>query len=110
MPKGARVFDGKRLKDIRINLGFRQEDFADIGIQQSQISKYENNKQEPTPDTMASIAKKLNITTDYLLGITDNPNEKLSLDTMSDDERDFLRLVDTLGAKRVKELLNKRRS
>lgn len=45
---------------------------AEMDINQSLISKYRNDKQ-PTLDSLVKLAKYFNVSTDYLLGLTDAP-------------------------------------
>lgn len=100
MPKGARVFKGERLRKVRKSLGLTQSDFDDIGIQQSQITKYERNEEEPSPDTIVKLARKLNTTADYLLGLSTNPNNALSDNDLTDDEKEFKRSAENLSKKK----------
>ena len=62
----------KRLKELRINKGFTQEDLAKkINISPSSISLYERGVREPNLNTLIQLAEILETSTDYLLGITD---------------------------------------
>lgn len=107
MPKGATAFDGKRLRKARLALGLTQDDFNDIGIQQSQISKYENQRQEPSPDTARKLAIKVKVSLDYLFSLTDNPNEELSEnDLLESADRELSFFVSRLGEARVKALMD----
>lgn len=59
----------ERLKQLRIRCGFSQPDFASIlNIPLSTYRSYEQGKREPNNDLLIEISKKLNTTTDYLLG------------------------------------------
>lgn len=65
---------GNRLAYIREQRGLTQAELAEIvGLHYQQIWRYENNKTEPDGKIVASIAKALKVSTDYLLGVTDNP-------------------------------------
>jgi transcriptional regulator with XRE-family HTH domain len=69
---------GKRLKEIRIERGLRQEDIgAIVHVGKSTVSQWENNVHVPDIETIAKIASHLNVSIDYLLGRTDisNPTE-----------------------------------
>ena len=62
----------KRLKNARNLRGFTQQNMADAlntGLRNYQ--KYEQGERRPTYESLAVIATKLNVTTDYLLGLTD---------------------------------------
>ena len=66
----------KRIKALREARGLRQGDVAAlIGISQSVASSYENGRDLPS-DVLISYANKFNISTDYLLGLTDEPTSK----------------------------------
>ena len=69
---------GKRLKEIRIERGLRQEDIgAIVHVGKSTVSQWENNVHVPDIETIAKIASHLNVSIDYLLGRTDirNPDQ-----------------------------------
>ncbi|ADK13154.1 MULTISPECIES: helix-turn-helix transcriptional regulator [Clostridium] len=52
-----------RLLEIRLKLGYKkQKDFAEfLGIKRVQYNKYENNKEQPTLETLYKISLKLGI-------------------------------------------------
>lgn len=59
-----------RLKQARKDAGFTQAVFANrIGINQSSYAQYENGGREPSLDRLVKIAKVLNCSTDWLLGL-----------------------------------------
>lgn len=65
----------KRLKELREKHGFLQKFVADkLGIKSNTLSGYENGTRSPDPDMLNSLANLYNVTTDYLLGRTDDPN------------------------------------
>ena len=65
---------GDRLGLIREQRGYTQAELAEmIGVGTQQIYRYENGKTEPDGDIVAKLARALNVTTDYLLGVTDTP-------------------------------------
>jgi transcriptional regulator with XRE-family HTH domain len=65
---------GDRLRDLREKQGKTQDELAEqLGIASLQIYRYENGKTRPDGDTVARIAVALNTSTDYLLGLTDDP-------------------------------------
>lgn len=66
---------GDRLARLREDRGISQVELAlELGIGQQQIWRYENGKTEPDGEMVARIAIYLNVSTDYLLGITDYPH------------------------------------
>lgn len=63
---------GVRIKRLREDLDVLQKDLAaKIGIGNSHLSQIERGEKRPTSETLASIAKALDTTTDYLLLLTD---------------------------------------
>jgi transcriptional regulator with XRE-family HTH domain len=66
---------GDRLAHIREKRGFTQVELAEaLGLGQNQIWRYENNKTEPDAETVARIARYLEVSADYLLGLVDYPD------------------------------------
>ena len=67
---GANV--GERIKYVRSNLLMSQKDLADkLGRQRTEISMFESGARGIDIYTLKEIAKIFNVSTDYLLGITD---------------------------------------
>ncbi|SHF50996.1 helix-turn-helix domain-containing protein [Caloramator proteoclasticus] len=65
---------GDRIKKLRTEKQITQPELAKIlGVSRSTIAMYENNEREPNIKTINKIADFFNVTTDYLLGRTDNP-------------------------------------
>ncbi len=63
----------EKLEDLIAKKGKKASVIADeIKISESMISKYRNDKQ-PTLDSLVKLAKYFNVSTDYLLGLTDAP-------------------------------------
>ena len=69
-----------RIKELRNAKGINQQELAKIlNVQRPAISKYENGEISLTDDTMRTLADYFGVTTDYLLGCTDDvtpPGEK----------------------------------
>ena len=64
-----------RLKELRINKQISQIKLQmETGIEQALISKYENNVRIPTTETLIVLADYFNVSIDYLLYRTDDPN------------------------------------
>ncbi|WPZ20036.1 helix-turn-helix transcriptional regulator [Geobacillus subterraneus] len=63
-----------RLKMLRLQKKLTHQDMADfLGITRQGYSKYENGQSQPDIDTINKLAEFFNVTTDYLLGRTDDP-------------------------------------
>lgn len=74
---------GLRLKALRENRNWSQEYVASkLGLNKSTISGYERNVTTPSLDVLKNLALCLNVTADYLLGITDR--EEIFLDDLSE--------------------------
>ena len=66
---------GERLLELRKDADLTQDDLAEIlKINKHSISSYERDKSEPPDAIKIAIARYFNVSMDYLLGITDDPN------------------------------------
>ena len=66
----------KRLKELREAKGYLQKYVADkIGVKSNTLSGYENGTRSPDPEMIVKLAELYNVTTDYLLGKSDDPNK-----------------------------------
>ena len=64
-----------RLKEIRKSKGISQLKMAmDLNTNQNTISRYETGEREPGINELIKIADYLNVSIDYLLERTTNPN------------------------------------
>lgn len=65
-----------RLKDLREEKGVSQQQLANIlGISQGSVGNWESGIREPNFETIKKIADYFAVSTDYLLGRTDEPNQ-----------------------------------
>lgn len=79
---------GDRLKSLRHLRKWTQMDLArKSGIGQSKIAGYESGR-IPNAETVKKFAQVLEVTTDYLLGMDNEVNEKEEVD-IADIKRDF---------------------
>ncbi len=63
---------GERIGLRRKALKFSQEELSErVGIARDQISRYERDVNEPTASVLIALARELETTTDYLLGLSD---------------------------------------
>jgi transcriptional regulator with XRE-family HTH domain len=87
-----------RIKAVRQGLGLSQEAFAErLGYRRLRVSQWESGKGIPLDTDLEKIAAVLRVTTAYLRGLTDDPNEKLSSAALSP----FETLV--IAAQRIRE-------
>ncbi len=64
-----------RLKEIRKKKGISQLKLAmDLSMNQNTISRYETGERQADYETLIKIADYFNVSIDYLLERTDNPN------------------------------------
>lgn len=91
MPERKRIFRGDRLREMRRKRQLTQDELADrLGFGQSQMNKYENGKSDPTPEVLVRLAKELSVTTDWLLGLVDDPDAFLQEPELTPAERKLL--------------------
>jgi len=84
----------KRIKSRRQAIGMSQEELAyRIGTSQSQVSKYERGVNDLTGDVLTKIAHALETTSDYILGITDNPNKEVNESNLDSLETEIFELL-----------------
>lgn len=70
---------GKRLKELRENLGLYQEDIGQwFKMGKSTVSQWENGRL-PHATIIVELAQKFNVTTDDLLGVSNNIRTKESI-------------------------------
>ncbi len=64
-----------RLKELRKTKNISQMKLAmDLGMNQNSISRYETGERQADYETLIAFADYFNVSIDYLLGRTDNPN------------------------------------
>lgn len=81
---------GDRIALLREKRGLTQEELSNkIGISRAALSHYETNRREPDYETINKIANFFNVTIDYLLGRTDQPQTVLDHDV-----REFVEHLD----------------
>jgi len=63
---------GARIRSAREQTGMTRDDLAKrLNIQYSALSKYESSAREPDFETLVQIANALRVSTDYILGCTE---------------------------------------
>lgn len=80
-----------RLKERREHFGFSQQELAArVGVSQSQIWRYENEGSDVTGDVLGRLARELDCTADYLIGLTDELQGHYRRSEMNTTERELL--------------------
>lgn len=65
----------KRIRELREDHDKTQNDIAKhLDMKQPQYYRYENGLRDIPTDILIALAKYYNTTTDYILGLTDDPN------------------------------------
>lgn len=88
----------ERLKLLRTERKLTQEQFATaVGITKASVSKFENGIKTPSRETLEKIADHFNVTTDYLLGRSDDPelNEQEN-NIVTEEGKNILALIESL--------------
>ena len=76
---------GSRIKELRQNMGLSQSELASkLNCTQAALSQYESGNREPGLRDLKTIAKHLDTTTDYLLGLTDIPHNNVNVRMIGD--------------------------
>ncbi|TDG00287.1 helix-turn-helix domain-containing protein [Paenibacillus piri] len=77
---------GERIASLREKQFLTQEELSKkLGITRASLSHYENNRREPDYDTIVKIANLFNVSIDYLVGRTNDPQGVLD-----EEVRDFV--------------------
>lgn len=77
---------GKRLKALREKKGISQKFVATkIGVNNSTLSGYESGYREPDGETLSRLADFYEVTTDYLLGRSNNSQLSSNTETLMND-------------------------
>lgn len=83
--------NGDRLRRIREKRGLSQRELARLcHIGEMQIYRYENGKGEPSADFLARIARQLDVSTDYLLNLSNNEVGLLREEPLTVEQRRLL--------------------
>lgn len=91
---------GDKLKSLRIEKKLTQKQVADrIGLAISAVSSYESGSRYPSYDVLVKLARIFHVSTDYLLGMSENRN--VDVTGLNDNEIELiLQLVDMLRSKK----------
>lgn len=90
----------ERLKMLRLENGLTQKQLATkLGVGRTTISEYENGNIVPKQDGLLAIAQILNVSVDYLIGVSNNP-----VATFPNESKTYEMDVDEVIVKTVKVL------
>lgn len=65
-----------RLKELREEEGLKQSEIAKLlNIKQNTYSQYETGAREISIDALIKLSSIYNVSTDYIIGITDKPDK-----------------------------------
>ena len=83
-----------KLRQRREELGYSQQRLAQLsGVSQTAISNYEVGDREMGSAALVSLATALQCSTDYLIGMTDEPNAVLPLFSLTEHEQEVLQAL-----------------
>ena len=87
----------EQLQNLRKSRNLTQEEISDIiGVKLSTYQKYERDVISPPYDTLIKIAKYYNVSTDYLLGLQEQPNP-LAMLNISVNDKKFIEIYSGLS-------------
>lgn len=82
------AFRSDRCVELREQLKLTQDDIAhQIGVSKKQVSAWETGQAEPRTDSLIALARLFSVSTDYLLGVTDEPGREGSEVISTEDRR-----------------------
>lgn len=70
---------GQRIYELRTAFGWSQVELAKrLGVAKQTASNWENDNIQPSIDMLVRLAKLFNVTTDYMLGLENEPRISVS--------------------------------
>ena len=82
---------GDRLKRIREARGYTQDELSEmVGVGQKQVWRHESGATVPDGDIVAKYAQVLDVSTDYLLGVSDDQKPNIQVSDLTRTERAIL--------------------
>ena len=98
---------GDRLRELRLSKEKTQREIADfLKMTPKMVSFYENDERFPPHDVLIKLANYFEVSTDYLLGLTDDPTpqklqsilmeEKSTYGKLSDSQKKVITRMDDL--------------
>lgn len=85
---------GDRLKKRREEQGMSQAELgARLGLEAQAVYRYEKSQSDPASELLGRMAVELDVTADYLLGLVDNPQDRLTEEALSPAERKLITAI-----------------
>ncbi|MGE7875373.1 helix-turn-helix domain-containing protein [Streptomyces venezuelae] len=87
-----------RIKELRKERKWSQKELGErVDVSESFISKVESGKKQPSRDVTTKIAEVLNVTTDYLLGRSEDPELTTEEDKIvSEEGKNIMEIIENL--------------
>jgi len=80
-----------RLRTMREKRGYSQRELARLcGLGEVMVHRYESGTTDPSTKYLTIIAEKLDVSTDYLVGLSDSPNGSIDNHELNSDERTII--------------------
>ena len=101
---------GLNLSKIRIESKLNQRELAQaLGVTAGAVGLWETDKRLPDAHMIVKIAQYFNVSTDYLLGLSDSPNmrEIIHGEQLSSEEKEIVDMYRNLNADGKRILLGK---
>ena len=91
-----------RIKGLRLQKSITQQEFAkQIGVSVVSVQCWERGTKNPSMTAIILMAEYFNVTTDYLLGVTNRPSDALPLSLAEQKLLESYRNLDSFGRKMV---------
>lgn len=83
---------GKRLKKLRSDAGFTQQQLAErMGVTKSVVSFYELRERTPSPEIVIKLCEIFHVSADYLLGIA--RTDTMDISGLTEEDKHILRIL-----------------
>jgi len=81
----------QRLKQARNKRGLTQRELAQLcGFEGSLVSRYESESREPSVSTLLKLSEVLNLSMEYLVGLTSDPFSYIGTTDLDPNERELV--------------------
>ena len=88
---------GYIIASLRYKKGITQSDLAkQLGVTKGTVGMWETNKRTPTLDKLLLLCEYFDVTSDYLLGLSDQPKPSPEKENTDDTTNDMLKIFKEL--------------